>query len=531
MDFIFNNAPTVLLIVAGVLIVFGALLGLLRGFKRAFIRFLTVAAAFFGSLFACRFFLTDTKRVLEHRWTQKLLELMKVSVLDTLQEQVPEAYDLLIGLPVAILSPIFFTALFLIAAFVLEIVSMIIGFFAGPKRGFRLLGGAVGAIQGAVFTVALMVPLCGLLTNAVSAIDTIEAEKSGDYNVEAIEQLSGYKEQMLAVTEAPIYKMVDTYAGSPICKSLMRYKVDGKEIVVKEETDNVARLYAHSFPLIRTDIKNYTQDQIQALYKIVGYEKTEDGETVSVPGDIDRSELFPRLLTEILNAAGRAWQTSGGSFLTVKAPEASGDFNQALIELFKIMETTSVDPVNDAPDAKSIVATDLKTLVDLLNVFEKNGIFPIIDDAEAMQNTMATKPNLIPDIRRVLRSNPRYVPVCDALEHAVVASIFSVPAEGTEDYTKFRGMTEDVANALNNLSPEQRQAFVDNPAQFLDEDPTFNNDMRLALANNDISDEMMSISKELLSDALNDEYNAKILDGTITEEDIFNLLNGYSAGK
>ena len=43
MDFVLNNGATVLLILAGVLIGFGALLGLFRGFKRAFIRFLTVA--------------------------------------------------------------------------------------------------------------------------------------------------------------------------------------------------------------------------------------------------------------------------------------------------------------------------------------------------------------------------------------------------------------------------------------------------------------------------------------------------------
>ena len=206
----------------------GALLGLMRGFKRAFIRFLTVAVAFFGSLFACRYFLSNTEKVLNHPWTQKLLALLKVTFLDQLKEQVPDAYELLIGLPVAILSPIFFTLLFLVAAFVLEIVSMIIGFFAGPKRGFRLLGGVIGAVQGAVFTVAIMVPLCGLLTNAVSAIDTIEAEKDPKYDVAAVDQLAGYKEQMLAVTDAPIYQLVDKYAGTPICNSLMRYEVDGK---------------------------------------------------------------------------------------------------------------------------------------------------------------------------------------------------------------------------------------------------------------------------------------------------------------
>ncbi|MBO4283142.1 MAG: CvpA family protein [Clostridia bacterium] len=516
MALIMNHAPTALLILAGVLIVFGALLGLLRGFKRAFIRFLTVLVAFFGSLFACRFFLTDTKRVLEHPWTQKLLALLKVTFLDQLQEQVPEAYDLLIGLPVAILSPIFFTVLFLVAAFVLEIVSMILGFFAGPKRSGHLIGGVIGAVQGAVFTVALMVPLCGLLTNAVSAIDTIEAEKNENYNVAAVSQLSEYKEQMTAVTEAPIYKMVDTYAGSPICKSLMRYKVDGKEVSIKDETDNVARLYAHIFPLIGTNIKEYKQDQIQALYKV-----TED---------LDRSELFPRLITTILNAAGKAWSEDEG-FLSVSAPEASGDFKNVMIELFNIMETTSTDPVSDDPDAKSVIASDLKTLVDLMDVFEKHGIFPIIDDGDAMKNKMASDPSFIPEVRRTLRSNDRYKPVCDALERAVVSSVVSVPDKDSPDYEKFQDMTEDVATALNGLTDEQRQAFFDDPKTLLD-DTTYGDQMRTALQNYDVGEEMMDISKELISDVLNEEFGQKLKDGeNVTAEDVEEFLRThYSNG-
>ena len=518
MALILNHAPTALLILAGVLIVFGALLGLLRGFKRAFIRFLTVLVAFFGSLFACRFFLTDTKRVLEHPWTQKLLALMKVTFLDQLQEQVPEAYDLLIGLPVAILSPIFFTALFLVATFVLEIVSMILGFFAGPKRSGHLIGGVIGAVQGAVFTVALMVPLCGLLTNAVSAIDTIEAEKNDNYNVAAVSSLSEYKEQMSAVTEAPIYKMVDTYAGSPICKSLMRYKVDGKEISIKEETDNVARLYAHIFPLVGTGIKDYKQDQIQALYKV-----TED---------LDRSELFPRLITTILNAAGKAW-SDNEAFLSVSAPEASGDFNDALKKLFDILKYTSTDPdVDNGPDnPRSVIANDLKTLVDLFNVFEEHGIFPIIDDSEAMSNKLKSDPTLIPEIRSTLRSNVRYKAVCDAMERAVVSSVVSIPAKDSPDYDKFQDMTEDVANALNGLTDEQRQAFFDDPTALL-EDTTYGDQLQTALQNYDVGTEMLDISKELISDVLNEEFGQKLKDGeNVTAEDVEEFLRThYSNG-
>ena len=252
MDWVLNNAAMILLILAAVLIGFGALLGIFRGFKRAFIRFLTVVAAFFGSLFVCRFFLTNTEKVLNNARLNAIIERFNVTILDQLKAELPEVYSVLIGLPVAILSPIIFTVLFIVASFFFELISMIIGFFAGPKRGGKLVGMLIGAAQGAIVTVALMIPLCGLLTNAVSAIETIEAEQDEGYTVEAVEQLSAYKEQMTGVTDSPLYKLVDKYAGKPVCDSLMRYSVDGKDIDVKKETDNVARIYAHSFPLIKT---------------------------------------------------------------------------------------------------------------------------------------------------------------------------------------------------------------------------------------------------------------------------------------
>ena len=528
MDFIINNAPTGLLILAGVLIVIGALLGLMRGFKRAFIRFLTVAVAFFGSLFACRYFLSNTEKVLNHPWTQKLLALLKVTFLDQLKEQVPDAYELLIGLPVAILSPIFFTILFLVAAFVLEIVSMIIGFFAGPKRGFRLLGGVIGAVQGAVFTVAIMVPLCGLLTNAVSAIDTIEEEKDPKYDVAAVDQLAGYKEQMLAVADAPIYKLVDKYAGTPICNSLMRYEVDGKEVNIKDETDNVAKLYAHSFPLIGTDIKAYTEDQVGAMNKLVA--------------DIDDSELFPRLIAAVLNAAGNAWD-KGETFLSIPAPQATEEFEEVMKELYGVLKQSSADedknPPAGAPAGRSVVANDFQTLVDLMDVFEKHGVFPIIDDSDAMKDKLSNDPTLIPDIRAVLKSNERYEAVCDALERAafkaVVANFIDVPEKSSPEYVEYHNMTTDMANALNGVSEEDKQAFSeeDKQAFFDDPDQFIGGDMESALEGYGVSldDAVMNVAKDLISDALNEEFGEKIRNGeTVTAEDIEDFLARMNNG-
>lgn len=524
MDFVLNNGATVLLILAGVLIGFGALLGLFRGFKRAFIRFLTVAIAFFGSLFACRYFLTNTERVLNHPWTQKLLGLLKITFLDQLKEQVPDAYELLIGLPVAILSPIVFTALFIVAAFVLEIVSMIIGFFAGPKHSFRLLGGVIGAVQGAVVTVAIMVPLCGLLTNAVSAIDTIEEEKDDRYNVAAVDQLAGYKEQMLAISDAPIYQLVDKYAGTPICNSLMRYEVDGKEVNIKDETDNVACLYAHSFPLIGTDIKSYTQDQIGAMNDLVD--------------DIDKSELFPRLIAAVLNAAGNAWD-GGDEFFSIPAPEVTDEFDNVMKELYGVLKASSAE--DDAhtptgmPAGRSVVANDFQTLVDLMDVFEKHGVFPIIDDSDAMKDKLSNDPTLVPDIRTVLRANDRYAAVCDALESAVikavVANYVDIPETDSPAYVEYHQMTTAIADALNGVDNSDLQAFFNDPDHYI------GTDVQSALDDNPdvaIDSAMLDIAKDLLADALAQDETLKAKledpDQTITAEDIEAFLAAMNNG-
>ena len=522
MDLILNNGPTALLILAGVLVGFGALIGLLRGFKRAFIHFLAVAVAFFGSLFACRYFLSNTEKVLNHPWTQKLLDLFKITVLDQLKEQVPDAYDLLIGLPVAILSPIFFTLLFFVAAAVLWLVAVIIGFFSGPKHSFRLLGLVIGAAQGAVVTVAIMVPLCGLLTNAVSAIDTIEEEKDDRYNVAAVDQLSGYKEQILSLTDAPIYQLVDKYAGTPICNSLMRYKVGDKEVNVKDETDNVAALYAHSFPLIGTNVKAYTQDQIDAMDKLVN--------------DIDKSELFPRLIAAVLNAAGNAWN-NGDAFLSIEAPAVSDEFDEVMKELYKVLANTSAYPKSDAPDAKTEVAANFDTLVRLMDVFDNHGIFPIIDDGDAMKNKLSNDPTLIPDIRFALKSNEyhNYDAVCDALERAavkaVVASYIDIPEKSSPEYIEYHQMTTDIANALNGVNSSDLEAFFNDPDNYI------GSDVQTALDDNpdvEIDSEMISIAKDLLADAMAQDPDLKAKledpDQTITAEDVEAFLATINGG-
>jgi len=533
MDWVLDNASLLLLILAGVLIVFGALLGLFRGFKRAFIRFLTVAIAFFGSLFACRFFLVDPKRVLDHPWTQKLLDLLRVTeYLEQLKEEVPKAYDFLIGLPVAVLSPIVFTALFLVAAFFLELVYFIIGFFAGPKRSGRLLGMIVGAVQGAVVTVAIMVPLCGLLSHAVSAIETIEAEKDPGYTVEAVDQLSEYKQQMTAVTDAPIFKLVDK-VGTPICNSLMRYKVDGVEINVGSEIDNTASIYAHAFPLMDTPLKEYSQKQIQALYQITGNDKAGDER---IEGDVSESRLLPYLLSRVLNAAGESW-SKDEEFLSVAVPDMSDDFDKVMNEFFEILKTTNTDPIDDRSESRSTIVTDLKTIVDLLDVFERHGMFPIIDNSDAVKNKFATEPKIIDEMREILNKYPRYQKLCDELERAafrsVVVDVIDIPEKGTPEYHQFQTMTGDVANILNNLSSDDRIAFIENPSAFIgDSSKDFGDDITSALEDylGDIDEDQMNLTKDLIADAINEEFGEAIREGKtdFSAEEIEDFLRRYS---
>lgn len=522
MDWVLNNASLILLLLAGFLILFGALLGLLRGFKRAFIRFLTVLIAFFGSLFVCKFFLANTRKVLSYDWMQKLLTTTGADeYVEKMETNMPAAYDLLIGIPVAFLAPIVFTVLFLVAAFFLELVSMIIGFFAGKRKG-RLLGALIGAVQGAVVTVAILVPLCGLLSTAVSTIETLEAEADADS--ETIEQLADYKEQMEAVTEAPVYKLVDKI-GSPVCDGLMRYKVDNDYISVRKEANNIARLVAHVM-VMNKDIKEYDQTQITAMNNMVE--------------DIDQSTLMKRLITEVLNAAGKAWERDG-QFFDNDAPDVGKDFEKVMKALYQILATTSEDPVSDAVDAKSVIATDLQTLVDLMDVLEKHGIFPIIDDSDKLSDKFSNDPDLIKDCRKALRSNKRFDPVCNALEDmafkAVVTNVIEIPEKGaSQEYAEYHSMTTEVANAVNNVSEEDKEAFLADPQQFIADN--LENALKdyLKDENDEIPedvDAMISVTMDLIADAIvNDEDLKDKIENNedITADDIEEFLNKIRNG-
>ena len=534
MDWLLNNSSLALVILAVVLILFGALLGLLRGFKRAFIRFLTVMVAFFGSIFVCKYFLSHTKTVMEYSWMKQLLEMTGLDeYVAKMETDLPQVYELLIGLPVAVLAPIVFTVLFLVAAFVLGIVSIIVGFFAGKRNG-RLIGAVIGAVQGVVFLVAITVPLCGLLNNAVTAIKTVEAE--GDPNSEAVVELAETREKMEAVTDAPIYKLVSKI-DSPVCDGLMRYKIDGGYISVRKESENVSRLFAHIL-ILNTDIKKYDQTQITAMNSMVD--------------DIEQSTLMKRLITGILNAAGDAWSRDA-TFFDQKAPtsEIPKEYQKALKELYKVWSTTSEDPVSDAAGAKSVIATDLQTLVDLMDVLEKHGIFPIIDNGDALEDKFANDPTLVSDVRNALRSNSRYDAVCDALEEAafqaVVTSFIKVPEKPvdgepqSQQYIEYHEMTTQAAEALNQASAEDVQAFLDDPEKFIGENVEqalidfFMNDDGKVDDDGELTptvNALIDVAKDLIAEkvAEDEDLRNKIANQEIDADDIENFLSQIKAG-
>ena len=161
------------------LIVLGAFLGLLRGFARSFLRFFTVLVAFVSSVLLCGSFIGDPERLLGSSLGQRLIA--KVPLLREVTETMPELSALVLSLPTAMLAPIVFFVLFAVLVIVLWIVYGIAAAFIFPKRKRRsffaplshLLGAAIGAAQGAIVVLALLIPIIGM---AELTVDELRAK-------------------------------------------------------------------------------------------------------------------------------------------------------------------------------------------------------------------------------------------------------------------------------------------------------------------------------------------------------------------
>lgn len=341
----------VMLIFSGILIFFclvGFLLGLLRGMNKSLLRFgfvlLSAVLAFFlatgiaSSIMSTPFadlpasiqdaFASEGASIPLDTPLHKLLITMIAAdeSVGQLLAATPTLTNFIMAIPQALISVVLFVVLF----FLIKLVMMIPGAIVSAivirkKKGKRLIGGAVGALQGILCACVILVPVFGMMTTldaAISSMPEIDpaAAEEGSIAV-TLQELNEQYYQPLK--NDPGYAVLKTVGLKSLCGSvyygLSTVKAeDGTKTSVFRDVDETIPAVMQLTKLEQVNFESPTNDDVAALRELC----------VAI-GD---SSLVMNTVSEIVSTMAETL-LEGDSFMGINAPseESFGKQGAALM--------------------------------------------------------------------------------------------------------------------------------------------------------------------------------------------------------
>ena len=227
-------------------------LGLSRGINRQTVKMVTVLTAFLISLVIFKRMYPYMISVFEERTLLEVAEMLglnfneKITSYLAVIEGEDAAYIASIPLTVAVI-PICFVLLMLFITGIMTLpyvtVCGALGYTNRANTPFtRLLGGALGALQGMFIAAIVLMPVSGMIDIAYEAVTVAETEHPGFRNTEKISEL--YHQNIDTVSENPVLKVVDDTFGF-IYDDFTTIDVEGEKIHVVTAVDDMVELYVY----------------------------------------------------------------------------------------------------------------------------------------------------------------------------------------------------------------------------------------------------------------------------------------------
>ncbi len=368
-----ESVGTALLALIAVWAVLGFLFGLRRGWKRSLCRFLTIVAAFVIALIASGSLLADLDIEMLLNEVGGEADLPVDTILE-ITTAVPSLAPFLFGL----LRPFLFMGLFIGACIVLWFLYKLIAliFLRMPKKKKvqiktwkkeikelkkskgdkkeikarkkeikrmkrrekkRWLGGLIGLLQGAVVMLLVLCPIVGLVTMAGGPIADLMAPE-GSENTDAPAE----ENELLAIIEDGNVVMISKVT-SPVFKWITSFKIGESTVSLTDEVDNVMAIVDKAAALGEVPFEEFGEDQTTALHELVAL--------------LDESELFPKLISEILSYVAGQWQ-AGETVFDMEKIDMGEEMAPIMDALLDVFATTDEDKITG----------DLTTLADLFSL-------------------------------------------------------------------------------------------------------------------------------------------------------------------
>ena len=431
------QGSTITLAVLGVVLVLGiigALKGLSRGITRQIVRTITVVgsaalAIWLTKVAYSNYFLpffdgkTTGDIIIEIQGLGIIPAETDISLLANFDA---DTLRYLLTLPIAlIVTPLAFIILFIIiSALALIIHAIVCGLLGFTKKRnnpiTRVLGMAVGAIQGTLVALLLLTPIIGygqVYSETVAVLNEQMPES------EATETLTAtYDSYVKETIEHPMISFARNIGVDTLFDLLVTVRVEEDlDMTMTDEIPTIASIYADVMQIKGAEWKSLTPEQEAAVKSIIT--------------KIDSNDYLATILSGAISGAAKSY--SAGAFNIGEIPEPFGTLINEAIGIFETSDRNNF-------------AGDLDTITDVYFVLSRDQVFVAFEQGtDAMTKVFTTRDNSgktpINHVIDVINSNPRIKPLVSMvakLSVSLMAETLDLGADGANLY-------ENVSNGLN----------------------------------------------------------------------------------
>lgn len=408
--------------------------GLKRGFGKTVIRIVTIAAAagiaYFVAMGITDFIDSQVAGMTLEELITKYYADYETAVQPEIREIIAsfdiETAQLIVDVVIAIVTaPVVFIAAFYIIKAVLFVVYWLLGAIVagGRHKGLfsRLLGAALGVVQGALVAVVVLLPVCGFLTLAGEAREELTSRE--DLSPETVEAVDGFYTAYLDdAISSPVVTLIGQYGYDTVFKGLTHATVEGEEYDMREKAVLLAGVAVDVMELKGMDWKAPNPDQQVDIERILH----------SMAGD----EYMARILAGVLRGSSTALTENIDAF-PVEEP-----FRSIFAEAFGLFSDS--DHTN--------VEGDLNTMLHVYFIMADHEILVLLseDDTEALKGKLtATDENgtlIIDSVIDELHKNERtdrLVTILTKLSISIMADQLGLSEDVTVMYENVKGGIND----------------------------------------------------------------------------------------
>lgn len=436
----------------------GIFFGLTRGMYKTAIRCVTVAAVAILSFYTITYMSQSLHDMLTGHNLEEIIVRIWPGYLDVVDAGIREiiaSFDpitverLLVMAVTIVLIPILFSLVFI----VFRLVSMLVYFLLcglfrarGHKSlGSAILGGALGAVQGAFIAGVILLPIAGMATTIGEMREELIADKRPDVS-EQIESI--YVEYIDDVLTNPVLEAIRGFGTNDAFADMVTVPVGEEDIDMREEVKVVAEIAGDCVPLFDPDFAwtRLGDDQKMALSAILA--------------DVGEDDYTANLVSGVLRGLAKA-TSSGVVDLGIEAP--MDEFIKAFIAIFETSDRNNV-------------TKDLETF---LNVYFILSDFEVLKFFDAGENEAGLKvedllteekdgKTIITHVIDTLSANDRTKSLVTALTKfslkIMADTVGNILPEGMDAEVLYDGVREGMADVLLDVNnpdiPEEEKKEV-----------------------------------------------------------------------